>query len=35
MSIDHNDHCWLKQDELQKLDWASADVPILKKLTSL
>jgi 8-oxo-dGTP diphosphatase len=32
---EHNDHCWLKQDELQKLDWAPADVPILNKLTSL
>lgn len=29
---EHNDHCWLKKDELKKLDWAPADVPIVEKL---
>lgn len=32
---EHNDHCWLKQDELQKLDWAPADVPITERLCKI
>jgi 8-oxo-dGTP diphosphatase len=29
---EHNDHVWLKPYELDTLDWAPADIPIMKKL---
>ena len=29
---EHIDQKWLKIDELHKLDWAAADIPIVKKL---
>lgn len=29
---EHIDFKWLKKDELKKLDWAGADVPIVHKL---
>jgi 8-oxo-dGTP diphosphatase len=29
---EHNDHVWLKPQELDTLDWAPADIPIMKKL---
>lgn len=29
---EHIDHKWLKREELMQLDWAQADVPIVKKL---
>jgi 8-oxo-dGTP diphosphatase len=29
---EHIDQKWLKIDELNKLDWAEADIPIVKKL---
>ena len=32
---EHIEHCWLKQDELHKLDWAPADVPITEKLSEI
>jgi 8-oxo-dGTP diphosphatase len=30
--IEHIDYKWLKINELQALDWAAADIPIVKKL---
>jgi len=30
--VEHIDYKWLKKDELEKLDWASADIPIVEKL---
>lgn len=30
--MEHIDYKWLKINELQALDWAAADVPIVKKL---
>jgi 8-oxo-dGTP diphosphatase len=29
---EHIDFCWLRKDELNMLDWAAADVPIVDKL---
>ncbi|QIH39179.1 (deoxy)nucleoside triphosphate pyrophosphohydrolase [Flavobacterium sp. Sr18] len=29
---EHIDYKWLKKDELEYLDWAAADIPIMKKL---
>lgn len=29
---EHLDFCWLKKEELNTLDWAAADVPIVDKL---
>ena len=29
---EHIDYKWLKKDELEKLDWAAADIPIVEKL---
>ncbi|NDL68259.1 (deoxy)nucleoside triphosphate pyrophosphohydrolase [Anaerotalea alkaliphila] len=29
---DHHDHVWLKPSDLLKLDWAPADLPIVRKL---
>jgi len=29
---EHIDHKWLKIDELNSLDWAAADIPIVQKL---
>ncbi|WP_250656447.1 (deoxy)nucleoside triphosphate pyrophosphohydrolase [Alkalimarinus coralli] len=29
---EHIDHKWLKVEELGKLDWAAADIPIVKQL---
>lgn len=29
---EHSDHCWLKKEELKKLDWANADLPIVEKI---
>ena len=29
---EHIDHKWLKREELNRLDWAPADIPIVKKL---
>jgi 8-oxo-dGTP diphosphatase len=29
---EHISHKWLKRDELLNLDWAAADLPIVKKL---
>ena len=29
---EHVDHIWLKRPDLDKLDWAPADLPIVKKL---
>jgi 8-oxo-dGTP diphosphatase len=31
---EHIDHKWLKVTELQDLDWAAADVPIVHELIS-
>lgn len=31
---EHIDHEWLTIEELQKLDWAAADIPIVNKLVS-
>jgi 8-oxo-dGTP diphosphatase len=31
---EHIDQKWLRANELSQLDWASADVPIVKKLIS-
>lgn len=30
--LEHINHCWLFKEELMKLDWAAADIPIVKKL---
>lgn len=30
--LEHINHCWLHKEELMKLDWAAADLPIVKKL---
>ena len=30
--LEHINHCWLYKEELMKLDWAAADLPIVKKL---
>ena len=32
---EHIDFQWLKKDELINLDWAAADIPIMKKLLKL
>ena len=32
---EHNDHCWLKQEDLKSLDWAPADVPMVEKLANM
>ncbi len=32
---EHINHLWLQKEELMKLDWAAADVPIAKKLSLL
>jgi len=32
---EHIDFKWLSKDELEHLDWAAADVPIMEKLISL
>jgi 8-oxo-dGTP diphosphatase len=29
---EHIDYKWLKKNELENLDWAAADIPIMKKL---
>ena len=29
---EHIDQKWLKTDELEDLDWAAADIPIVQKL---
>ena len=29
---EHTDSKWLKKDDLMELDWAAADIPIVKKL---
>jgi len=29
---EHIDYKWLKKDEIENLDWAAADIPIMKKL---
>ena len=29
---EHIDYKWLEKLELEKLDWAAADIPIIKKL---
>ena len=29
---EHIDQKWLKTDELEQLDWAAADIPIVNKL---
>jgi 8-oxo-dGTP diphosphatase len=36
MRAEHLDHCWLRPDspEFLRLDWAAADVPIVKALSS-
>lgn len=31
---EHIDHKWLSNNELHNLDWAEADIPIVKKLTT-
>ncbi|WP_228853287.1 (deoxy)nucleoside triphosphate pyrophosphohydrolase [Aegicerativicinus sediminis] len=31
---EHISHQWLTDNELKKLDWAAADIPIVKKLAS-
>ena len=31
---EHIDHRWLPQDQLSSLDWAAADIPIVKVLTA-
>ena len=28
----HKDICWLKPEELMKLDWAEADIPVAEKI---
>jgi 8-oxo-dGTP diphosphatase len=33
-SSDHDKLCWLALDELQTLDWAELDVPVVEKLLS-
>ncbi|WKY47374.1 (deoxy)nucleoside triphosphate pyrophosphohydrolase [Eubacteriaceae bacterium ES3] len=30
--LEHHHHCWLKVEQLMGLDWAPADLPIVKKL---
>ena len=30
--LEHINHCWLLKEELMKLDWAAADLPIVNKL---
>lgn len=30
--LEHNKHCWLHLDKLMELDWAPADIPIVKAL---
>ena len=30
--IEHIDYQWLNPEELDKLDWAAADIPIVEKL---
>lgn len=32
---EHINHKWLKKDELDKLDWADADLPIVEKIKAL
>ncbi|WFD09737.1 (deoxy)nucleoside triphosphate pyrophosphohydrolase [Tepidibacter hydrothermalis] len=29
---EHVDHKWLRADELEELDWAAADIPIVRRL---
>lgn len=31
---EHLNYVWLKKNELQNLDWAAADIPIMKKLVT-
>ncbi len=33
--MEHINFKWLKKNELENLDWAAADIPIMKKLMSL
>ena len=32
---EHQNHIWLSLDELDSLDWAEADIPIMKKLKTI
>jgi 8-oxo-dGTP diphosphatase len=32
---EHINHMWLNKNELEKLDWAAADIPIMRKLMTL
>jgi len=32
---EHLDSCWLKVQELESLDWAEADIPIVKKIKEM
>lgn len=32
---EHVDSCWLEKDDLLSLDWAEADIPIVKKLVEI
>ena len=32
--MEHAASCWLEVDQLEKLDFAEADIPILKKLVA-
>ena len=32
---EHNDSVWLEQEQLNKLDWADAYIPIVKKIVDL
>jgi len=35
MLIEHTDYKYLSKDELMSLDWAEADIPIVKEYLSL
>jgi 8-oxo-dGTP diphosphatase len=35
MRKEHIDHKWLRKDELDELDWASADLPIVERIKAL
>lgn len=30
--LEHHNHCWMTISELEKLDWAPADIPIVEEL---
>ncbi len=32
---EHKNYCWLQQEEMIKLDWAAADIPIVEEILKL